>query len=293
MRNNIFQFGDTYWLQLNGTAMGVSPSCVYATLYFAVHESNIIKKFPELALYKRFIDDILGIWIPQSTNDTARWKLFQKEINNFGKLTWEFSERTTEINFLDLTIKLHSNNGKITTRIFEKNENLYLYLPATSCHPFNNLKGLIFGMVYRTIRLTSNQHDQAIELQNLVRRLTARGYQQSFLINIINQTYHKIKNKTVLDSTPDEELNFNEVCFFHSYYHPNNPTSSQLQHLFQEYMMRPKGMYKLLPDLLNHRKAKLCVNRMIIANHRPPNLGNLLSPRVMKREDGPRVSSYL
>jgi hypothetical protein len=35
MNNNIFQFGDTYWLQIDGTAMGVSPSCVYATIYFA------------------------------------------------------------------------------------------------------------------------------------------------------------------------------------------------------------------------------------------------------------------
>ena len=299
MKNNIFQFGDTYWLQLNGTAMGVSPSCAYATLYFAVHEQKLLKYFPELSFYKRFIDDIIGIWIPKSTNDDARWLLFQKEINCFGLLKWEFSKRATKINFLDLTLQLHIH-GKITTKIFEKAENLYLYLPATSCHPFNNLKGLIHGMVYRTIRLTSSKDDQAIELQNLVRRLTARGYQQSFLTDIINKTYHQIQHKYELaktqtedDQKPDKGLNFDEVCFFHTFYHPNNPTSSQLQQLFQEAMMKPKGMYKLLPDLLNHRKAKLCVNRMIIAYHRTPNLGNLLSPRVLKREDGPRVSSYI
>jgi hypothetical protein len=56
MRNNIFQFGDTYWLQLKGAAMGVSPSCMYATLYFAAHEEALLIKYPELRIYKRYID---------------------------------------------------------------------------------------------------------------------------------------------------------------------------------------------------------------------------------------------
>jgi hypothetical protein len=37
MRNNIFQFGDLYFLQLIGTAMGTSAAVMWATLYFAYH----------------------------------------------------------------------------------------------------------------------------------------------------------------------------------------------------------------------------------------------------------------
>jgi hypothetical protein len=147
MRNNVFQFGDTHWLQLNGTAMGVSPSCVYATLYFAVHEATILRRYPELYFYKRYIDDVIAIWIPQLLHDENRWQLFQQDMNSFGKLRWEFTKRTTQINFLDLNLLINTN-GKIKTKIYEKNENLYLYLPASSCHPFSNLKGLIHGMVY-------------------------------------------------------------------------------------------------------------------------------------------------
>jgi hypothetical protein len=274
--------------------MGVSPSCDYATIYFAPHEARIRDKYPELFLYKRYIDDVFIIWIPIELDDNKRFQEFLADMNTFGKLKWKSSNRARTVNFLDLQITIH-NNGTISTRLYEKPENLYLYLPASSCHPYSILKGLIHGMVYRTIRLTSDKAVQSIELQNLVRRLSARGYQQSLLVDIINQTYTHITQSErntaqTLQLTND---NNNNRCFFHVPYHPNNPKSSEIQKAFEEELHRPKQFYKILPDLLNHRKARLGVNKLIIAYHRPPNLGNLLSTRVLNERDGPSVSSYL
>ena len=46
MKNNHFQFGDTDWLQLVGTAMGTPMACIYATIYFAWKEmTDIIPRF--------------------------------------------------------------------------------------------------------------------------------------------------------------------------------------------------------------------------------------------------------
>jgi hypothetical protein len=292
MKNNIFQFGNTYWLQKNGTAMGVSPSCMYATLYYANHEESLNHQFPELHFYRRYIDDVLGIWVPKTTNDNERWLLFQQQMT-FGKLQWTVSKRQTSVNFLDMTLTLQLD-GKITTKIFEKTQNLYLYLPAQSAHPPSNLKGLIAGMIYRSLRLTSTREDQKLELQNLVKRLMVRGYSQQFLIKTINQTYQRMTktqgNLTGNSVDTDDKKN---VIFFHTTYHPFDPTSQQLQTAFDKEMNHPKRMYKSLENLLNMRKAKLGVNRMIIAYHRAPNLGNLLSSRIITNKDGPPVSSYI
>ena len=42
MRNNIFVWGDCYFFQLLGTAMGTFAACMCATIYFAVHEMGSI-----------------------------------------------------------------------------------------------------------------------------------------------------------------------------------------------------------------------------------------------------------
>jgi hypothetical protein len=46
MNNNIFLFGDTYWIQLKGTAMGTPAAPLYSILTFGYHENeNILNKF--------------------------------------------------------------------------------------------------------------------------------------------------------------------------------------------------------------------------------------------------------
>ena len=48
-----------------------------------------------------------------------------------------------------------------------------------------------------------------------------------------------------------------------------------------------------LPDLRNRRGARLNVSRLIVAYHRPRNIGNLLSPRHFREPHGVSVSDLL
>jgi hypothetical protein len=48
MKNNIFTFNDTYWIQNEGTAMGTPTACSYATITYGQHENvKIIPHFQQ------------------------------------------------------------------------------------------------------------------------------------------------------------------------------------------------------------------------------------------------------
>ena len=120
MTSNVFKFGDTFWEQRSGTAMGTPPAVVYAKLY-----------------------------VLRSTSfSTRRWMEFQHIINDYGALRWEFTEFTKSIDFLDLTLSL-TDDGRVTTSLYEKSLNLYLYLPPHSAHACGVLSGHINTFFYR------------------------------------------------------------------------------------------------------------------------------------------------
>jgi hypothetical protein len=55
MKNNVFTFGNTHWLQLTGTAMGTPPAPCYATIVYAIHENILLSRYNQnLLFYKRY-----------------------------------------------------------------------------------------------------------------------------------------------------------------------------------------------------------------------------------------------
>ena len=90
MTKNVFQFGNTWWLQLIGTAMGTLCACAYATLFFVYHGRTFLRENYQdnLLLYLRFIYDILIIW-KKSTNESNTFISFNKYLNDRCKLEWK------------------------------------------------------------------------------------------------------------------------------------------------------------------------------------------------------------
>ena len=79
MTINVFQFGDTFWLQKLGPAMGAPPAPPWATIFFGIHDETVLARFGhKLQLYRRFIDNFLDIWLvdPESVEDFQQWTLF-------------------------------------------------------------------------------------------------------------------------------------------------------------------------------------------------------------------------
>jgi hypothetical protein len=276
MRRNYFKFGDTYWLQTTGTAMGTPPGCVYATLYFGIWELEIVPFFQaNLPFYRRYIDDVFGIWKhhPDPIIDQQTWMAFQASMDSYGKLEWEFSTRTKRTHFLDLDLQL--TPAGITTKLFEKEMNLYLYLPPHSAHPPGVLRGLIIGMIKRIFRLTTAFSDKESSVITFFRRLITRGYPASIIRPIFDDAIKRASTKRPPPTEPDLD---EKRIFLHLPYNPGDASSSTFQRIFRSTLLQPPGEPHL-PEMLSETGDPIRTNRMVVAYHRPPNLKNLLFPR--------------
>jgi hypothetical protein len=284
MRNNVFRFGDTYWVQISGTAMGTPPAPMYATLYYSIHELNFIPRFAQnIPFYKRYIDDCLGIWIPNKdpSIDERQWKEFQRTME-YGKLRWEVSTRQPNVPFLDLTLTLRGS--KLNTRIYEKARNLYLYIPPHSAHPPGIIRGLIKGAITRIFRLTSDLPDCKKSIQEFFYRLCARGYRPEKLRPLSSDAIENVKKKRT--------ETFEKRVFLHVPFHPCDPPSQAIQQIFKTTLLAPDNEPALY-TLRNKDNAPVGINRLVVAYHRPRNLKSILTQRRFREKPGFPVSNFV
>ena len=296
MENNYFTFGNTLWRQVNGAAMGQPPSPSYATIFFGIHERKIIprlKQMKSLLYYFRYLDDVFGGWDPNTDVNNQRWVSLQKDMNDFHGLEWDFSEQEENINFLDIKVSINSA-GRVSTDLFEKDLNPYLYITPNSSHPPGVLLGLILGNCHRIFTLVSSKTDRRKHFNQFLRRLLSRGYTRRQVMPIFQRAAakehdrrnHELMVERALD--PDKP----KTLFFHLRYHPNDPPSRVIQEHWKDIVTEPPNGKKY-EDIKNNRGHELGKTRLIVAYRRPPNLGNLLSSKIIQKTEGPPVSSYM
>ena len=144
LENNIFMFGDIYLQQIFGIAMGTCSAVMVSNIYVAYNkETKIYPKYNSgIKFYRRFIDDGIAL----SKFNTSTLKEFEKGFHQC-RLPWTTTKLDWELVFLDLIIKLNPKIGIISTKTFEKAQNLHSYIPQNSAHALGVLKGLIYGFV--------------------------------------------------------------------------------------------------------------------------------------------------
>lgn len=299
MTRNIVQFGDTFWKQICGTAMGICPAPPWAIIYFALHESTFVPKWlAHVPFWKRYIDDGIGVWIHHvdPAEDRRLWKQFMADVNEFEGLTWDFVGPAKSIDFMDLTIQI--NDGTMHFTMFEKPLNLYLYIPPNSAHPPGVATGLIFGNILRIHQLCSDESDIENRILQFFRRLRACNYCPEKLLPLFTKA---IKNaKAYLKRSPAEhaarklanESSAERRVFLHLPFHPHDPTSKEVQRIWREQVMHPPEMPPL-QAVTNDKGHRVPIDRLTIAYHRAPNLGNSFSVRKFQKLPGLSVSSFL
>ncbi len=299
MENNCMRFGDVIVKQVSGIAMGMSPAPTIANLFVAIYKkTHVLQYVPHVVLYLCcFIDDGIGIWLhdPDPTIDKNNWLNFQTCLNNSG-LTWVFGERSDEVVFMDLQLKIEGK--KIVTSLFATPMALHLYIPPHSCHAPGVLSKMVFGNVLRIHQLCSCATNIVRELKLFFHRLLDQGYQSSQLTLLFQQAMDNAKNYlrcTALNHVRAKSRKDTAHCrrvFLHLPYHPANPSSKSIQKLWHDMVATPNGQTPLY-CLTNQQGYDVPIERLTIAWHRPPNLGNLLSYRKLENCTGLKVSSFI
>ena len=195
MTKNVFKFGDTWWQQSVGTAMGTPCACAYATIFFAHFErTHLLPRYKEnIILYLRQIDDILLIWKNNVLGPQA-YTSFKSDLQKQCKLKWTTEHRGTVTKFLDLTIKIEKT-GNIVTKTFQKKMTLFLYIPAHSSHPPGLTKSLIYGLVGTYWIQNSRKEDFIHTTKLLYDRLIARGYKHEVIGPIFLEAATKLHDR--------------------------------------------------------------------------------------------------
>ena len=261
MNYNIFSYGNRYFQQKNGTAMGTPCACTFATIYYSYHEETElihIYKLPKPLFYGRLIDDALVI-LRHTLNNYNHFcsKMNQfKDILTLQGLEWEAETPSKTVNFLDLTITI-DEQGQLLTKTYQKPMNLYLYRPPTSNQPTSILNGMIYSTLHRYLWQNSMTSDFLRVAFKFLMDLERRGHQTSKLLKLFQQAIKKLatsKMPNIQTSLPTAPTTTNR-CFLHLTFHRQNPPNRIIQTAFTEHC---------LPTFEKHN---IPITNMTIANH--------------------------
>ena len=160
LKNTTFKFGDFYFKQINGVAMGSPLAPALAEVFLRNLENKFIN-IPlnplKILFYYRFVDDIFVI-LPEDIDENV-------VLNNFInfhkslKFTLE-KEKNGTLNFLDVSIS--KNNEELLTSWYRKPSNTLMFTQWNSNGPKIYKINLIRTMINRLKAICSNKHRRSV-----------------------------------------------------------------------------------------------------------------------------------
>ena len=198
LKNNVFEFNEKFYLQIQGTAMGTKMAPTYANLFMGKLEEKLKDKGkPHILLWKRFIDDIFIIW----DGTEAEFHEYMTELNQIHdtiKFTHEILP--SKLTFLDITLYKGSRfqeNKILDIKIHIKPTNKQLYIHATSYHPPPTIVAISKGEAKRYLRTNSDPQNFDKMILKLTHKLKERGYKQNQITRHIKSVKFNQRKETL------------------------------------------------------------------------------------------------
>jgi hypothetical protein len=171
--------------------------------------------------------------------------------------------------FLDLSIKL--TGSTIKTKTYQKDLNLYLYIPPSSAHPPSCLKGLM-SWEMRRYWLQNDPQDFEKIMIKFIEHLIARGHS-------LNNLNHLLMNAAATLDNPCQRETHNHnknILYIHWEYHPLRIQRRDIREIYSE----------TLEPFLNYDKITVAIAR-------PKNLRDSLTKTALPDSSSKYVTRLL
>ena len=191
LNNNYVRFGQKYFKQTVGVAMGSRIAPPLAIVFMNAVESLI--RTSQNSQYKpitymRYIDDVLGVW----THGADRLDEYFQFLNEFHpalKFTIERTDKTQNrcIPYLDTMISVQED-GTYSTELFIKPMAAPIIIHYSSAHPMQCKLSVLHSQLLRAKRLGSDGQAQERGMMIIEALFRHNGYPNK----LIQRTKHKI-----------------------------------------------------------------------------------------------------
>ena len=164
MKNNIFEFSDKTYKQICITAIDTKFASLYAVLFMAALEENILNKVK------------IFIW----KHGEESLKEFINEINSFHptiKFTANWSKEKK--NFLDVEVNL--DKSVLSTDLFVKPTETHQFLDHTFCYSYHCKKDIRYSQTLRPNRICSDNNSFDKRCNELESWLLKKGYSEKMV----------------------------------------------------------------------------------------------------------------
>ena len=198
LSNNYLRFGDNYYRQTNGIAMGSRVAPPLAIIFM----DNLERKFNATAdkkpeVYMRYIDDVFGIWT-HGPDDLQRYIQHINGAHPAINFTIETTEENGSIPFLDTTLTIKPD-GQYATELYTKPMSAGIIIHAESAQPWKTKRAVLHSQIRRAIRLSSDDEARERSIDRIKKLFTNNGYSKTTINRAIStcttQTRQAKRNK--------------------------------------------------------------------------------------------------
>lgn len=190
LNNNVFSFGDKFYRQKLGIAMGNPCAPPLAIIFLDRLEQQALEK----AVHKpdflvRYIDDYAGLWT-QGEQALIEFVRFMNSLHPNVKFTLDYSKPDKGVPFLDTLVTIapsSTGQSKLETELFIKPTNSGIVLHASSAHPTATKHNMIRNMFHRALNNSSSREKEESSVNKIRTLLLENGYARKLVKRLLRE----------------------------------------------------------------------------------------------------------